>query len=113
MGRCTDLADARNRFAAALGARELEIFRRGSRWVALAADVVAFAAADDDAWSRLRLEATLLAHLHAAGIPAPRILAEDPSLGIQIRERVAFSGGGGRGGGAWRRAAAGGGREGG
>lgn len=89
MGRCTDEIDARNRFAAALGGREIaEISRRESRWLSLGPDLVAFAADDDAGWARLQLESALLARWRAAGVPAPRVLADDTLHGVQLRERL-------------------------
>ena len=77
-----------DRFAAVLGDIALEISRRERRWLALGADVVAFAADDDAGWARLRAEAELLARWRAAGVSAPRVLREVSAARIQVRERM-------------------------
>jgi hypothetical protein len=77
-----------DRFAAVLGDIALEISRRERRWLAIGTDVVAFAADDDAGWTRLRVEAELLARWRAAGVPAPRVLRDIPTARIQVRERM-------------------------
>jgi len=76
------------RFAAVLGDIDLEISRRGRRWLALGAEVVAFAADDDAGWTRLRAEGDLLARWRAAGVPVPCVVREVPAARIQVRERL-------------------------
>ncbi len=77
------------RFAEVLGAAtELVVSRRDGRWLALGADVVAFAADDDAGWSRLGAEGALFARWRAAGVPAPRVLDEDVARRVQVRERL-------------------------
>ncbi|HET9622957.1 MAG TPA: phosphotransferase [Kofleriaceae bacterium] len=78
---------AHARFAPSLGTA-FELVRRDRGWLALARDVVGFAADDDAGWRRLTSEAWLLARWRAAGVPAPRVIDEDPARGVQIRERM-------------------------
>lgn len=75
------------RFAEALGAA-FELIQRERGWLALAQDVVGLAADDEADWRRLTSEAWLLERWRAAGLPAPRVLRDDPVRGIQIRERM-------------------------
>lgn len=79
--------DVRDRFAALVGGR-FDISRRESRWLALADDVVAFAADDDAGWRRLESEGWLLGRWRSAGVPAPRVVREDPRIRVQVRERM-------------------------
>lgn len=65
-----------------------EVSRRDDRWLALGSDLVAFTAFDATGWRRLEVEGRLLARWRAAGIPAPQIMREDTTSGIQLRERM-------------------------
>jgi hypothetical protein len=82
-----DSQEARARFAAALDAA-FDLSWRETRWLALAADRVAFAAVDDAGWRRLEVEAWLLERWRSAGVPAPRVVQHDHGRGVQVRERL-------------------------
>jgi aminoglycoside phosphotransferase len=65
-----------------------ELSRRDTRWLALGTEVVAFAARCDDEWRRLEAERWLIGRWRAAGVPAPRVIDEDATRGVQVRERL-------------------------
>jgi hypothetical protein len=65
-----------------------EVSRRESRWLALSDDLVGFAADDDARWRRLQSEGWLIGHWRSAGVPAPRVIREDPVRRVQVRERL-------------------------
>jgi hypothetical protein len=71
-----------------IGGGPFELSRREARWLALADDVVAFAADDDAGWQRLACEAWLLARWRAAGVPVPAVVREDATRRIQVLERL-------------------------
>jgi len=79
--------EARERLFALLGS-PFELSRRDGRWLALAPDRIAFAVDDDAGWRRLGQEAWLLEKWRAGGVPAPRVLLDDPIRRVQIRERM-------------------------
>ncbi|HTL35496.1 MAG TPA: hypothetical protein VL326_20350, partial [Kofleriaceae bacterium] len=79
---------AHERFAAALGSESFELSRADGRWLALTRERVAHAVDDFAGWRRLVQEAWLLSRWRSAGVPAPRVLVEDPARRIQIRERM-------------------------
>ncbi|HUS29091.1 MAG TPA: phosphotransferase [Kofleriaceae bacterium] len=79
---------SRERFAALLD-EPFELSRRDNRWLALAPNLVAFAADDFAGWRRLQQEAWLLDRWRRiGGVPAPRVLREDAVRRVQVRERM-------------------------
>lgn len=81
------MREAQARFARVIGGA-FDVSRRDARWLALGDDVVAFAADDDLGWRQLQREAWLLRRWRAAGVPAPRVLREDATALVQVRERL-------------------------
>jgi aminoglycoside phosphotransferase (APT) family kinase protein len=67
---------------------DFEVSRRTTRWLAIGEDVVAFAADDDAGWKRVTAEAWLFAKWRAAGVPAPRVIAEVPDRRVLVLERM-------------------------
>jgi len=75
------------RFATLLKA-PFEVCRRDDRWLALDADHVAFAVDDAQGWQRLEQEAWVARRWLDYGVPAPRVLAADETVGVQVRSRL-------------------------
>jgi len=73
---------------AALVSEPFELSRADTRWLALGAELVAFAADNESEWRRLTAERWLIERWRAAGVPAPRVLREDAIRGVQVRERL-------------------------
>jgi hypothetical protein len=80
--------ELRERIAAAVGSDVFELRPGDGRWIALAADRVAFAVDDDAGWRRLEAERWLLDRWRAAGVPAPHVLGDDVARRVQVRSRL-------------------------
>ncbi len=65
-----------------------DVTRRGSRWLALGIDEVAFAVDDEAGWVRLEREAWLYERWRAGGVPVPRVVRVDATRRVQVRERL-------------------------
>lgn len=65
-----------------------QVVRRDRRWLALGKEVVAFAPDDEDGWKRLERDRWLIGRWRAVGVPASRVIREDPARRVQIRERL-------------------------